>query len=56
MLESEGSLSVVEWSENIPRILRPGTALIEIAMEKGGARTFKLSGAWLEAALEGVAD
>jgi len=51
MLETPGSLCLVEWSERLPEIAGGRTAVVEIRVMDDGARRFSLSGTWLEALL-----
>jgi tRNA threonylcarbamoyladenosine biosynthesis protein TsaE len=51
MLESAGSLCLIEWSERLPGIVNDSTAIIDIRVEHGDERRLSLSGAWLEALL-----
>ena len=48
MLGAEGSLSVIEWSENIPKAVAFDASIIEIGLGEEHSRTFALHGAWLE--------
>jgi tRNA A37 threonylcarbamoyladenosine biosynthesis protein TsaE len=48
MLGAKGSLTVIEWSENIPRSVNSETSVIEITICDDHSRTFALYGPWLE--------
>jgi tRNA threonylcarbamoyladenosine biosynthesis protein TsaE len=39
-----GGISVIEWSERIPRSIPPEAIVIEIFVEEGEKRSFKISG------------
>jgi tRNA threonylcarbamoyladenosine biosynthesis protein TsaE len=48
MLGSKDSLSVIEWSENIPKVVDSDTSVIEISIGEDHSRIFALYGPWLE--------